>query len=180
MIYTDAWRWACVEKHRNLIEAHILDPRQNGIDFGGYKGPIGGCTRIIDKELHNSIYDEEYESLDYIFTSHTLEHVDDVWRTLGWMYDILKKGGKIIIHVPSYQKRVWRHTNDPDHNYTFKLKGTDFEPADEIDTLVKKIGFKIIEAEYCYKCCIFIYGLKKEQPKYQYIKDNNQGWVKIR
>lgn len=156
-----SWRWKCVYNNRHLIADLVFDENKKGIDFGGYMGPIGGYTTVVDKMVDVWLKDFEDDSIDYIFTSHTLEHVDDIDQTLAEMYRILKPNGKLVAIVPSYKKRIWRKENDPCHNYTFKLEGTPFENADCIDVLTKNAGFNIIRAEYCPKFMIFIYGEKK-------------------
>jgi len=162
-----AWRWGAMYDNRKLIASHVFDEKQRGIDFGGHDGPIGGYTEVIDIQLNNSLDDILDENLDYIFTSHTLEHVINIESVLRKMFIKLKNGGKIMIHVPAYSMRKWLPENDPDHVHAFKLEGRphprvqrEYPQAILLDKLLKEIGFKIIVAEYCYKHCIFIYGEK--------------------
>jgi SAM-dependent methyltransferase len=155
-----AWRWPAVFEHRYLISNHVFDADQVGIDFGGWQGPIGGFSTIIDIALGNSLDNIRNNSLDYIFTSHTLEHVNNIIDTLMKMCNKLKDGGKIMIHVPSYKKGDWRALNDKDHNYTFMLSGTKDFRTYELDTILHDIGFDIIIAKYTGDWGIFIYGQK--------------------
>ena len=167
-----AWRWKGIFDNRKIVMRHIFDPNQIGIDFGGYKGPIGGYTKVIDILSHNSLDDLEDNSLDYIFTSHTLEHVNEIEHVIETMYKKIKDGGKLIILIPSFTKEVWRAYIAEDHIHTMKLADDILnhykvpenppykEHLIEIDTLLEKYGFKIIIAKHTSEHCIFIYGEK--------------------
>ncbi len=155
-----AWRWKGIMENYKLVAKYVYDEDKVGIDFGGSDGPIGGCTKIIDIKEHNSLDDVSDNSLDYIFSSHTLEHIKDIIYELEIMYCKLKKDGKIIFHVPSYKKRVWRAGTSPRHHHTFKLSETDDFEAVEIDEVLKAIGFDLTIAEYCGDWGIFIFGEK--------------------
>ena len=172
-----AWRWEGIYDNKKIIMAHIFNPNQYGIDFGGFNGTIGGYTRIIDIVDHPIVSDHSLEvyndnSIDYIFTSHTLEHVDDIKTIIKLMYDKLKIGGKIIILVPSYTKEVWRAYYAPDHLHTMMLANDDLnhyevpenakyeEDLIVLDILLETVGFKILIKKHVRTHCIFIYGEK--------------------
>lgn len=167
-----AWRWEGIYDNRGLVASHVFDPNQVGIDFGGHSGPIGGYTKIIDIVLDNSLDDLEPCSLDYIFTSHTLEHIWRIRPILEKLYEKLRYGGKLIVLLPSFKKEVWRAYRASDHVHTMMLAGdvlNHYEvPEDalykesliEIDTELEKVGFKIIIRKHVRTWCIFIYGEK--------------------
>lgn len=170
-----AWRWEGIHDNKELVISHIFDQNQVGIDFGGYMGPIGGFTKIIDPAIDTWLDDIEDNSLDYVFTSHCLEHIKTIKAQVRMMYEKIKNGGKLIILVPSYKKEVWRAYYAPDHIHTFMLVGDSLQhyhsPSDakykedllEIDTILINEGFKIIIAKHVRKWCIFIYGEKNEK-----------------
>lgn len=155
-----AWRWEGIFQNRRLVASFVFDQDKVGIDFGGYQGPIGGYAKIIDIKLNNSLDDIEDGSLDYIFTSHTLEHIDNLENVLRKMVVKLKKYGQIIVLVPSYKKERWRAGINHAHRHTFKLAKDPNYEAVNLDKLLEDVGFYLLISEYCYKCQIFIHGIK--------------------
>lgn len=167
-----AWRWDGIYEHRQLVASHVFDPDQVGIDFGGYQGPIGGYTKVIDIACNNSLDDLEDNSIDYIFTCHCLEHIKDVKPIVATMFKKIKNGGKLIVLVPSFTKEVWRAYYAPDHEITFKLRDSFLThylvPNDasyeeiliDVDTMLEDAGFDIIIAKKTRNHCIFLYAEK--------------------
>ena len=82
-----AWRWLGLYENRELLSSYVFDKSKKGLDFGGARGPISAhvdiCDRL-DKDLfgrntkYHSIEEVEDSSFDYIWSSHTLEHLYDV------------------------------------------------------------------------------------------------------
>jgi predicted SAM-dependent methyltransferase len=58
--------------------------------------------------------------VDYIFSSHCLEHVPGNWyNTLkGWKGRI-RNGGVLFLYLPDYSQRYWRPWNNSKHNHIF-------------------------------------------------------------
>lgn len=86
-----------------------------------------GCNRLewalsgsipIDP-LVNSDYNATrlpYESgIDYIFSSHCLEHLIDWVSVLDYWYDVLKVGGVLFLYLPDYSQEYWRPWNNRKH-----------------------------------------------------------------
>ena len=157
MIHIGAWRWLCNwQKRKFLLELIFSDKK--GIDFGGALGPIGGNTIVVDVvSLFPKIDDIKDDAFDYIFTSHTLEHVPNLAEVLIKLYNKLKNGGIIYISVPSYTCVRWRADNLPKHLWTFSLEDGKFT---RIDKMVEEVGFKIYTAEYAWDDSIVIYAKK--------------------
>ena len=59
--------------------------------------------------------DFPYEDLDYIFSSHCLEHVDDWVGALDYWASRLKPGGVIFLYLPHYSQEYWRPWNNRKH-----------------------------------------------------------------
>lgn len=66
------------------------------IDFDSRYNP----DKVID--LNNFPYPFENNSIDKIYCSHTLEHLDDFFKVLDEFYRILKNNGEIKIIVPHF------------------------------------------------------------------------------
>src|SRR3990167_1440672 len=62
-------------------------------------------------------YPYKNNEFDLIYTSHVLEHLDDLVKVMKELKRILKKGGKIIIRVPHFSCGV--SYRDPTHRRLF-------------------------------------------------------------
>lgn len=98
---------------------------------------FGGCENTLDVSANIFIVDmkSEYHSttdvpvkLDIIFSSHTLEHVDDLENTIDEFYRSLTDGGLLILHVPDWRYFGWwshkfqhDHASGSSHKRIFKL-----------------------------------------------------------
>lgn len=114
-----AWRWPLVSKHRELILRELEGKR--AIDFGGLAGSVGYGAIVVDHGAeYRAIYDVPGQ-VDTVFTSHTLEHVEDVETCLGCIRRKLTTGGALIAQVPSWRFESLRAENWPHHVHTFRL-----------------------------------------------------------
>lgn len=89
-----------------------------------------GCARqewafpgaiAIDK-----IFDDEYDAynlpslkVDYIFSSHCLEHLPDYVEALQYWSTKLKEGGVLFLYLPHYEQEYWRPWNNRKHIHAF-------------------------------------------------------------
>jgi SAM-dependent methyltransferase len=107
----------------------------DGLDIGGKPDPLALYAELFCRV--NSIQtwdwedgDAQYlsgmadESIDFIHSSHCLEHlVDPVEGLRNWMR-VLRPGGHLIISVPDedlYEQGVWPSTFNLDHKWTFTI-----------------------------------------------------------
>ena len=70
----------------------------------------------VDPSLNN--YDAlnfPYENLDYIFSSHCLEHVYDWVTVLDYWTSKLKPGGTLFLYLPDYSQEYWKPWNNRKH-----------------------------------------------------------------
>ncbi len=101
----------------------------NGIDIGftGYEEdivPILTTAIGVDKDYpgYNGLnLPFEDNSLDYVYSSHVLEHIIQIEQTLKEWHRVTKIGGHIIIVVPHqylYEKKLNKPSNwNEDHQY---------------------------------------------------------------
>jgi len=68
------------------------------------------------------IFDDGYHAMnlpnidiDYIFSSHCLEHILEWVDVLNYWDSRLKKGGVIFLYLPHYSQEYWRPWNDRKH-----------------------------------------------------------------
>jgi len=71
-------------------------------------------------------FDNEWEALnlpvekvDYIYSSHCLEHIDSWVETMDYWYDKLKEGGVLFLYLPDYSQEYWRPWNNRKHRNMF-------------------------------------------------------------
>lgn len=177
-----SWRWLGTFENKELISNYVFSKKLKGIDLGGARGPISLNVDIcdhLDKDIfgrkvkYNSISSIENNSIDFIWSSHTLEHIPNLEDELKELSKKVKKGGKIILNLPAYSCKRWRSglhkyediKGDSSHLYTFYLSNDKEIDTKEkeyylaIDKLIKKY-FVIEIAKYVGDNSIFIYGEK--------------------
>jgi len=55
------------------------------------------------------------ETVDYIYSSHCLEHVDNWILTLEYWIEHIKPGGVLFLYLPDYSQTYWRPWNNRKH-----------------------------------------------------------------
>lgn len=60
-------------------------------------------------------FPNEASDLDYIFSSHCLEHVADWVGTLDYWKTRLRSGGTLFLYLPDYSQVYWRPWNNRKH-----------------------------------------------------------------
>jgi hypothetical protein len=56
-----------------------------------------------------------YENLDYVFSSHCLEHLYDWVDVLDYWTSKLKSGGILFLYLPDYSQEYWKPWNNRKH-----------------------------------------------------------------
>jgi len=62
------------------------------------------------------------EQVDYIFSSHCLEHIHNWVEALNYWYDNLKDKGILFLYLPCYDQEYWRPWNNTKHVCIFTPK----------------------------------------------------------
>jgi SAM-dependent methyltransferase len=94
-----------------------------GVDVGAGKDPFPGAIPIdiALKDGHSAmnlpVKDGE---LDYVFSSHCLEHVDDFVGALEHWIRKLKNGGRLFLYLPAWECEYWRPWNNRKHKHQFE------------------------------------------------------------
>ena len=92
-----------------------------GVDVGCYKkewafpGAIRADVRIDNEWTATNLPNR----LDYIFSSHCLEHLDDYVSVMEYWYKKLKNGGVLFLYLPHYDQVYWRPWNNRNHKHVF-------------------------------------------------------------
>lgn len=59
------------------------------------------------------------KEVNYIFSSHCLEHIDDWVATMEYWYSCLKAEGILFLYLPDYTQEYWRPWNNKKHKHIF-------------------------------------------------------------
>ena len=81
-----------------------------------FPGSIG-----IDLSLQNGYHADCLPNtlVDYIYSSHCLEHVDNWVKTLELWISKLKPQGILFLYLPDISQEYWRPWNNRKHNHVF-------------------------------------------------------------
>jgi len=81
-----------------------------------FPGAIG-----IDECLNNGYNASSLPetNVDYIFSSHCLEHVDDWVTTLEYWISCIKSGGVLFLYLPDISQNYWRPWHNRKHHHCF-------------------------------------------------------------
>lgn len=60
-----------------------------------------------------------YDNLDYIFSSHCLEHLDNWVSVLDYWTTKLKSSGILFLYIPDYSQEYWKPWNNRKHKNIF-------------------------------------------------------------
>jgi hypothetical protein len=89
-----------------------------GYDIGCMKEEwaFPGSTPI-DLSFNNGFHATNLpkKNVDYIFSSHCLEHILDWVTVMDYWYDTLKNGGTLFLYLPDYSQEYWRPWNNRKH-----------------------------------------------------------------
>lgn len=129
-------------KHGNAMQhiattaGHFCSGR--GVDVGAGKWPLPGAIPIdlVDGGDAFSLPGD----LDYVFSSHALEHIPDAIGALLHWRDCLKQGGVLFLYLPHGDMRYWHSTKNRKHVH-------EFDPA-QMARMLRDLGFvNVIHSE---------------------------------
>jgi len=89
-----------------------------------------GCNRLEwafpGAQPIDLLFDDQWEAynlpdekIDYIYSSHCLEHLPDWVKALDYWTDKIKTGGVLFLYLPHYNQEYWRPWNNRKHNHIF-------------------------------------------------------------
>jgi SAM-dependent methyltransferase len=107
----------------------------NGIDIGGKPDPLSLHLAVFPNISSVKIWDLEDgdaqymngvpgETFDFVYSSHTLEHMQNATEALSNWFRILKPGGHLIISVPDedlYEQGDFKNKFNKHHKHTFTI-----------------------------------------------------------
>lgn len=108
-----------------------------GVDIGCMKEEWAFPESIpVDLSFNNGFHalNLPQNELDYIFSSHCLEHILDWVTVMDYWYENLKEGGVLFLYLPDYSQEYWKPWNNRKH---FNI----FTPEIVYDYMIDK-GYK--------------------------------------
>ena len=107
----------------------------NGLDIGGGPDPLSLYRELFPRMRGVQTFDKEDgdaeildaiadESMDFVHSSHTLEHMRDPARALANWFRAVKPGGHLIVTVPDedlYEQGEFPSPWNGDHKHTFTI-----------------------------------------------------------
>jgi SAM-dependent methyltransferase len=94
----------------------------NGYDIGCMKKEwsLPGSTPI-DISFEDGYHATNLPNIgvDYIFSSHCLEHLDNWVDVMDYWYDVLNDNGTLFLYLPDYSQEYWRPWNNKKHKNIF-------------------------------------------------------------
>lgn len=92
-----------------------------GIDVGcgKYEWIFPGAFPVDTSLNAFEATDFPYANLDYIFSSHCLEHLQCWVAALDYWTSKLKRGGVLFLYLPHYSQEYWRPWHNRKHLHAF-------------------------------------------------------------
>jgi SAM-dependent methyltransferase len=93
----------------------------NGLDIGGTPECRFPGAKVINTSIPDGFHATNLpnEKYDFIFSSHTLEHVENYLETLLYWRAHLKEGGVLFLYLPHPDMRYWHPSNCKKHRHSF-------------------------------------------------------------
>ncbi|MGH8897002.1 MAG: methyltransferase domain-containing protein [Egibacteraceae bacterium] len=132
-----------------------------GIDVGAPPDPLYPASATFrtwnefdgDGQILKGIPDG---SLDFLYSSHCLEHLDDIPLALQHWTRVVRAGGILFILVPDwtlYEKRLWPSKHNSTHRQTFSLeltredvgRSTHWHVRRDLRPLLAALGVRVID-----------------------------------
>lgn len=107
-LYPDYLNHGCAMQFvQDIAERHC---RGKGIDVGASEWPFWGAIPIQDRPDENAYSLARFPdgSLDYVFSSHCLEHLERPREAMALWVRKLRRGGVLFLYLPHPSMTLWR------------------------------------------------------------------------
>jgi SAM-dependent methyltransferase len=128
-----------------------------GIDIGYGGDPVTPSCRGWDFEHGDAHFLKGVpdESFDFVYSSHTLEHMDDPEAAIRNWWRVLKPGGHLLLYIPHrdlYEKRMHLPSRwNAEHKHFFLVDRDDLPDTIGVLPLLSRAltGYRVIYAKAC-------------------------------
>jgi len=127
-----------------------------GFDIGCKKKEWAFPNSItIDLEFNDGFHALNLPNIkiNYIFSSHCLEHISNWVETMDYWYEKLEKNGILFLYLPDYSQEYWRPWNNRKHVNIFNPQIINDYMEDKGYTNIFKSGVDLNNS-------FMIYGMK--------------------
>ena len=127
-----------------------------GFDVGCGKWPLPGAIPVEVGAGVDAYHLPQGDAVDYVFSSHCLEHLDDPVRAIkGWQAR-LRVGGVLFLYLPHPDMIYWRPENCRKHRHLFWPK--------DVAVMLWDLGFiNVINSERDLAWGFSVVGFKGDQ-----------------
>ena len=117
-----------VEQILKIQDTLIVDVETNGLDGHGFNQRCGIGVGLLEssdtfyfpyRHMPFGLVNLPDGQIDYIFSSHCLEHVPDWAGTLLYWTEKLCDGGILFLYLHHYDQKYWRPWNNRKHKHAF-------------------------------------------------------------
>jgi predicted SAM-dependent methyltransferase len=138
------------------IAKEVLKHKRLGVDVGckfkewAYPGAILVDVGFNDEYHANSL--PNAGELEYIFSSHCLEHIEGWERTIEYWYNSLQKSGILFLYLPHTDCEYWDVNFMPTRRHVNNLN------SKTVQYIMKTCGFKNVfasERDAAYSFCVY-------------------------
>lgn len=130
--------------------------RGRGLDIGAGDFKVLPHVISVDNMHHNQAFGFRFkpdvacdaarldifasQSMDFVYSSHTLEHIEDPAAALKEWWRVLKQGGNLILYLPhkDFYPNIGQEGANPDHKHDFLPEDIIAKMPDGWDLLVKQ------------------------------------------
>ena len=124
---------------KSLAEKYCLG---KGVDVGAGIWPILGARVIeIQKDENAYVIKEHNNSLDFVFSSHCLEHLDKWHDALREWYRVLRDGGVLFLYLPHSSYEMWLPGVNKYHKWSPEPKVIEEFLSKELKMKIKEISY---------------------------------------
>jgi SAM-dependent methyltransferase len=138
------------------VAEQIIGFNRLGVDVGckhrewAYPGSI--CVDSSFEDGYHALNLPHAGALEYIFSSHCLEHVPDWKQVIKYWYECLTQGGILFLYLPHVDNEYWDTRFMPTQRHVNNLN------SDVLAEQMREVGFKNVfnsQRDAAYSFCAY-------------------------
>lgn len=128
----------------NILDTASRYCSGSGVDVGCGGWPFPGAVGIDNENELNAFNFGPHNNLDFVFSSHCLEHIADWQEALAHWISRLKIGGTLFLYLPHHDMLLWR----PESPWVSGPGGHQWSPTfNVLEEFLKTLNTDIIAGE---------------------------------
>lgn len=119
----------CNRLEWSFNESEVIEWNSDFFDYQferkylGISDSLSHISYPIDPEINPDYnatkFPDHVNNLDYVFSSHCLEHIPDYVEAIQYWKSRLKEGGVLFLYLPSSTQRYWLPQHNRKHYHAF-------------------------------------------------------------